>query len=106
MFKAAADTEAGKKGAGVSEDLNDLRGRLLARQRRSRSRSRAMGGLVLAVVASSLALAAVPLWQHVGSWKPMASHAGSVIQAAGRDLLRAPAESSLQHADPEPLASD
>ena len=96
----------GRKGAGVSEDLSDLRGRMLARQKRSRSRSRAVGGLVLAVVASGLALATVPLWQHVDSWKPMASHAGAVIQAGWRDLFEPRAESSPQHADPEPPAPD
>ena len=90
----------------MSEDLSDLRGRMLARQRRSRSRSRAVGGLVLAVVASGLGLAAVPLWQHAGSWKPVASHAGAVIQAGWRDLFGVPAEDSPQHADPDLPASD
>ena len=90
----------------MSEDLSDLRGRMLARRRRSRFRSRAVNGLVLAAVASGLGLATVPLWQHADSWKPVASHAGSVIQAGWRDLFGVPAESSLQHADPEPPASD
>lgn len=90
----------------MSEDLSDLRGRMLARQRRSRSRSRAVGGLVLTVAASGLGLAAVPLWQHTGSWKPMASHAGSVIQAGWRDLFGVPAEGSPRRTDPEPPAAD
>lgn len=90
----------------MSEDLSNLRGRMLARQRRSRSRSRAVGGLVLAVVVSSLGFAAVPLWQHAGSWKPMASHAEAVIQAGWRDLFGVPAQGGSQRADPEPPASD
>ena len=90
----------------MSEDLSNLRGRMLARQRRSRSRSRAVGGLVLAVVASGLGLAAVPLWQHAGSWKSVAGHAGSVIQAGWRDLFGVPAEDSPRRADPEPPAAD
>ena len=92
--------------AGVSEDLSDLRGRMLARQRRSRSRSRAVGGLVLAVVVAGLGLAAVPFWQHAGFWKPLAGHARSVIQAGWQDLFGVPAEGSSRRADPEPPASD
>jgi DNA-binding transcriptional LysR family regulator len=106
MVKAAADTGAGKKGAGVSEDLSDLRGRMLARQKRSRVRSRAVGSLVLAAVASGLGLAVVPLWQHADSWKPVASHAGSVIQAGWQDLFGVPAGDSPRRADPEPPAAD
>ena len=94
------------RGAGVSEDLSDLRGRMLALQGRSRSRSRAVGGLVLAAIASGLGLAAVPPWQHAGSWKPVASHAGSVIQAGWRDLFGVRVEGSPQRADPEPPAAD
>lgn len=92
----------------MSEDLSDLRGRMLARQRRSRSRSRsrAVSSLVLAAVASVLGLAAVPFWQRAASWKPVASHAGSFIQAGWRDLFGVPAEDGLQRADPEPPASD
>ena len=90
----------------MSEDLSDLRGRMLARQRRSRSRSRVVGGLVLAVVVSGLGFAAVPLWQHAGSWKPVASHAGSVVQAGWRNLFGVPAGDGLQRADPESPASD
>lgn len=90
----------------MSEDLSDLRGRMLARQRRSRSRSRAVSSLVLAAVASVLGLAAVPFWQHAGSWKPVASHAGAAIQAGWRDLFGGAAEDSPQHADPEAPASD
>ena len=70
----------------MSEDLSNLQGRMLARQRRSRSRSRAVGSLVLVALASGLGLAVVLLWQHAGSWKPVASHAGSVIQ--GRKAQR------------------
>ena len=86
--------------------MSDLRGRMLARQRRSRSRNRAVGSLVLAAVASGLGLAAVPLWQHAASWKPVASYAGSVIQAGWRDLFGVPAGDSPQRADPELPASD
>ena len=95
-----------KRGVGVSEDLSDLRGRMLARQKRSRIRSRAVGSLVLVALASGLGLAAVPLWPHAGSWKPVASHAEAAIQAGWRDLFGVRAESSPRHADPELPASD
>jgi len=90
----------------VSEDLNELQGRMLARRRRSRIRSRAVGSLVLVTLASSLGFVAVPLWQHVGSWEPMASHAGYVIQAGWRDLFGVPAGDGSQRAEPELPASD
>ena len=107
MTEAAADTDSqANRGAGVSGSLNELQGRMLARQRRSRLRSRAVGGLVLAVVVSSLGFAAVPLWQYAGSWKPVASHAGFVIQTGWRDLFGVPAGDGPQRADPEPPASD
>ena len=90
----------------MSEDLSELRIRMLARRKRSRVRSRAVGSLVLVAVVSGLGLAAVPLWQHAGSWKPMASHAEAVIQAGWRDLFGVPAENSPRRADPEAPASD
>ena len=95
-----------KRGAGVSGSLDELQGRMLARQRRSRLQSRAVGSLVLTAVVSGLGLVAVPLWQHAGSWKPAASHAGSVIQAGWRDLFGVPAGNGPQRADPEPPAVD
>lgn len=106
MIKAAADTGAGKEGTSVGEDLSDLRGRMLARQRRSRFRNRAMGSLVLMAVASGLGLAAVPLWQHAGSWKPAASYVGSAVQAGWWDLFGVLAGGGPRRADPESPASD
>ena len=107
MIEAATDTDdQANRGAGVSGSLNELQGRMLARRRQSRIRSRAVGGLILAVVVSGLGLAAVPLWQHAGSWKPVASHAESVIQAGWGDLFGVPAGDGPQRADPEPPASD
>ena len=86
----------------MSGDLNELQ-RRLARRRRSRFRTRAASSLVPVVLASGLGLAAVPLWQHAGSWKPVASHAGSVIQAGWRDLFGVPARDASPRADQEPL---
>ena len=90
----------------MSEDLSDLRRRMLARQRRSRSRNRAVSSLVLAAVASGLGFAAVPLWQHASFWKPAASRAGFVIQAGWRDLFGVPAGNGPRRADPEAPALD
>ncbi len=95
-----------KRGAGVSGSLEELQGRMLARQRRFRIRSRAVGGLVLVALVFGLGLAAVPLWQHAGSWKPTASHAGSVIQAGWRDLFGVQTGDGPQRTDSEPPASD
>ena len=79
---AAARMEDRAKGeAGVSGNLDELRGRMLARRRRSRLRSTAAGSLVLAAVVSGMGFAAVLLWQQVGSPKPVAGHAASSIQA-------------------------
>ena len=70
-----------KKGAGVSGNLDELQGRMLARRRKSRVRRAAVGSFVLAAVASGLGFAAVLLWQQVSSPKPMAGHAAASPQA-------------------------
>jgi len=64
--------------AGVSGNLDELQGRMLARLRRSRFRNAAVGSLVLAAVASGLGFVAVLLWQQAGSPKPAADHAASI----------------------------
>jgi len=70
-----------KRGGGVSGNLDELQGRMLARRRRSRVRSAAVGSLVLAAVASSLGFVAVLLWQQAGPWRSVAGHAASSVQA-------------------------
>ena len=70
-----------KRGAGVSGNLDELQGRMLARQRRSRLRSTAVSGLVLVAVVSGLGFAAALLWHQVDLWRPAAGHAISVVQA-------------------------
>ena len=82
----------------MSGDLNELQ-RRLARRRRSRFRTRAVSSFVLVILASGLGLAAVPLWQHAGSWKPAARYAGSVVQAGWRDLFEVPARDASPRAD-------
>ncbi len=66
---------------GVSGNLDELRGRMLARRRRSRLRSTAVGSLVLVAVVSGMGFAAVLLWQQVGFLNLVAGHAASSIQA-------------------------
>ena len=87
----------------MSEDLSELQRRLAGR-RRSHFRTRTASGLVLVALASGLGLVAVPLWQHAGSWTPVASHAGSVIQANWRDLFGVPTGDDARRADQESLA--
>ncbi len=70
-----------KREAGVSGNLDELQGRMLARRRRFRFRSRAVGGLILVAVASGLSLAAALLWQQAGLWRPVAGHAAVAVQA-------------------------
>ena len=70
-----------KRGVGVSGNLDELQERMLARRRRSRVRSAAVGSLVLAAVASGLGFVAVLLWQQAGSWKSVAGHAAVAVQA-------------------------
>jgi len=70
-----------KREAGVSGNLDELQGRMLARRRRSRVRSAAVGSLVLAAVASGLGFAAVLLWHQVGPSRPETDHAASSVQA-------------------------
>lgn len=53
-------------GAGVSGSLDELQGRMLARQKRSRLRSTAIGSLVLVAVVSGLGFAAALLWHQIG----------------------------------------
>ena len=69
------------RGAGVSGNLDELQGRMLARRRRFRVRNAAVGSLVLAAVASGLGFVAVLLWQQAGPWRSVAAHAASPIQA-------------------------
>ena len=60
---AAARMEGRAKGeAGVSGSLDELRGRMLARQKRSRLWSTAIGSFVLVAVAFCMGSAAVLLW--------------------------------------------
>ena len=70
-----------ERGAGVSGNLDELQGRMLARRRRSRVRSLAVGSLVLAAVASGLGFVAILLWQQAGSSEPAVCHATASIQA-------------------------
>ncbi len=51
-----------QRGAGVSGNLDELQGRMLARRRRFRLRSTAVSGLVVVAVASGMGFAAVLLW--------------------------------------------
>jgi len=69
-----------KRGSGVSGNLDELQGKMLARQRRLRLRSVAVGSLVLVAVVSGLGFAAVLLWQQAGSWRFMAGSAAPHVQ--------------------------
>ena len=61
--------------------MDELQGRMLARRRRSRVRSTAVGSVVLVAVASGLGFAAVALWHQVGPSWPMAGHAAPSVPA-------------------------
>ena len=65
----------------MNGNLDELQGRMLARRRRSRVRSAAVGSLVLAAIASGLGLVAVVLWQQTGPWRSVAGHAAPSVQA-------------------------
>jgi hypothetical protein len=65
----------------VSGRLDELQGRMLARRRRSRLRSTAIGSLVLVAVVSGLGFAAVLLWHQVGPSGSVAGHAASSVLA-------------------------
>jgi hypothetical protein len=52
-----------------------------ARQRRSRFRSTAVGGLALVAAASGMGLVAALLWQQVGASRPAAEGAAPHVQA-------------------------
>ena len=61
--------------------MDELQGRMLARRRRSRVRSTAVGSVVLVAVVSGLGFAAVLLWHQVGPSRPGADHAAPPIRA-------------------------
>ncbi len=68
-------------GTGVSGNSDELRGRMQARQRRSRVRNTAMGGLALVAAASGMGLVAALLWQQVGPPRHAADQAAHHVQA-------------------------
>ncbi len=65
----------------MSGNSDELRGRMLARRRRSRLRSTAIGGPALVMAASGMGFVAVLVRHQVGSSKPVAGHDASYIQA-------------------------
>ena len=71
----------GTAGAGVSGNSDELRGRMQARQRRSRFRNTAVGGLALVAAASGMGLVAALLWHQVGPSRPAADQAAPYVQA-------------------------
>ena len=68
-------------GDGVSGNSDELRGRMQARQRRSRVRSTAVGGLALVAAASGMGLVATLLWHQVGPSRPAADQVAPHVQA-------------------------
>lgn len=65
----------------MSGNLDELQGRMLARRRRFRLRSTAVGSFVVVAVVSGLGITALLLRHQVGSSKPVAGHAASSVQA-------------------------
>ncbi len=70
-----------QRAAGVSGNLDELQGRMLAKPRRFRFRSTAVSSLIVVAVVSGMGFAAVLLWHQVGASRLVAGHAASSVQA-------------------------
>ena len=67
--------------AGLSGDMDELRGRMLARQRRSRFRSTTVNSFTLIVTALGLAFVAALLRHQIVPADPTMGHAASSVRA-------------------------